>query len=253
MPGYTNPQSLNRYSYVNNSPLNYTDPSGHVACQTHEDCLDMGTTPGGGYPAPQPEHDNNDQEEGDFCDLILGCENPDAGIFCDHTSCWYDASVNISGTTADPAIYLSLAAGGWASGLVSDIGWLGLYNCLRVPSCARIIASTSGLTVYRVWGGNPDEPGINYSGPYGASWTPIPPNVTERLFGTTFRSIAGLPDINNTGRFLSTGTISDISVVSEIQSATPISPNAGGLLEYIIFNAQNVINLTGVQGNNPPF
>jgi hypothetical protein len=27
---YANPQSLNRYSYVNNNPLRYTDPTGHV-------------------------------------------------------------------------------------------------------------------------------------------------------------------------------------------------------------------------------
>lgn len=29
VPGGGNPQNLNRYSYVNNSPLNYTDSSGH--------------------------------------------------------------------------------------------------------------------------------------------------------------------------------------------------------------------------------
>ena len=29
MPGFANPQNLNRYSYVGNSPLNYTDPTGH--------------------------------------------------------------------------------------------------------------------------------------------------------------------------------------------------------------------------------
>ena len=29
--GPVNPQSLNRYSYVNNNPLNYVDPSGHTA------------------------------------------------------------------------------------------------------------------------------------------------------------------------------------------------------------------------------
>jgi hypothetical protein len=29
VPGYTNPQSLNRYSYVVNNPLRYTDPTGH--------------------------------------------------------------------------------------------------------------------------------------------------------------------------------------------------------------------------------
>jgi hypothetical protein len=30
IPSYTNPQDLNRYSYVNNNPLRYTDPTGHM-------------------------------------------------------------------------------------------------------------------------------------------------------------------------------------------------------------------------------
>jgi len=30
IPSYTNPQDLNRYSYVNNNPLRYADPSGHM-------------------------------------------------------------------------------------------------------------------------------------------------------------------------------------------------------------------------------
>ena len=30
MPGPGNPQSLNRFAYVNNNPLRYTDPSGHI-------------------------------------------------------------------------------------------------------------------------------------------------------------------------------------------------------------------------------
>jgi RHS repeat-associated protein len=29
VPGYSNPQNLNRYSYVTNNPLRYTDPTGH--------------------------------------------------------------------------------------------------------------------------------------------------------------------------------------------------------------------------------
>ncbi|MCZ7672037.1 MAG: hypothetical protein M5U34_35375 [Chloroflexi bacterium] len=38
MPNPTNPQSLNRYSYVRNSPLNLTDPTGHRECDGSNDC-----------------------------------------------------------------------------------------------------------------------------------------------------------------------------------------------------------------------
>jgi len=30
VPGYANPQNLNRFSYVTNNPLRYTDPTGHM-------------------------------------------------------------------------------------------------------------------------------------------------------------------------------------------------------------------------------
>jgi hypothetical protein len=30
--GAANPQNLNRYTYVNNNPLNHTDPTGHFVC-----------------------------------------------------------------------------------------------------------------------------------------------------------------------------------------------------------------------------
>jgi hypothetical protein len=32
VPGYANPQNLNRYSYVLNNPIRYNDPSGHIIC-----------------------------------------------------------------------------------------------------------------------------------------------------------------------------------------------------------------------------
>jgi hypothetical protein len=40
--GPSNPQALNRYSYVQNNPLKYTDPSGHVSYTTNDqDVLDL--------------------------------------------------------------------------------------------------------------------------------------------------------------------------------------------------------------------
>jgi hypothetical protein len=40
VPGYDNPQNLNRYSYVLNNPLRYTDPTGHRQSEDYQgSCL----------------------------------------------------------------------------------------------------------------------------------------------------------------------------------------------------------------------
>jgi RHS repeat-associated protein len=47
VPNPTNPQSYNRYTYVRNSPLNFTDPTGHRECESDLACDGVGsqTTP----------------------------------------------------------------------------------------------------------------------------------------------------------------------------------------------------------------
>jgi RHS repeat-associated protein len=59
VPGYTNPQNLNRFSYVRNNPLRYIDPSGHVitdpvGCHVRG-CPDPAPAPSPRDPDPEPE------------------------------------------------------------------------------------------------------------------------------------------------------------------------------------------------------
>ncbi len=45
MPQPGNVLVWDRYAYVNNNPVRYTDPSGHVACSGYQDCHPVGKRP----------------------------------------------------------------------------------------------------------------------------------------------------------------------------------------------------------------
>ena len=47
--GAGNPQASNRYAFVFNNPLKFTDPSGHRACQNRDDCYESSETPNGSH------------------------------------------------------------------------------------------------------------------------------------------------------------------------------------------------------------
>jgi hypothetical protein len=62
VPGYANPQSLNRFSYTLNNPLRYTDPTGHWAdpgCGSGEGC----ELPPGGDPEDPFKDERNKQDQ----------------------------------------------------------------------------------------------------------------------------------------------------------------------------------------------
>ncbi len=66
VPGFANPQNLNRYSYVGNSPLNYTDPSGHMQVQDGPQDDDFSQSDFDDYvPLPDPGSNENGNEDGD--------------------------------------------------------------------------------------------------------------------------------------------------------------------------------------------
>jgi hypothetical protein len=52
IPDPSNPQALNRYSYVLNRPVNFNDPTGHVECEPGTGCRPPGSTGSGGTHIP---------------------------------------------------------------------------------------------------------------------------------------------------------------------------------------------------------
>ena len=83
MPGYANPQNLNRYSYVRNNPLRYTDPTGHYCVEENGngnvirvDCESSEPIGGGGGGNGGGDHDDDDDNE-DYCSTHpASCELP---------------------------------------------------------------------------------------------------------------------------------------------------------------------------------
>ncbi len=68
VPGYTDPQNLNRFSYVKNNPLRYIDPTGHKCVSTGPgDCLNDNLKPingAGGLTLPKKKPGNNNNNGG---------------------------------------------------------------------------------------------------------------------------------------------------------------------------------------------
>jgi hypothetical protein len=65
VPGYTNPQSLNRYSYVLNNPLRYTDPSGHMQCEEYQGACLSENQMTQVWNHPQNHNNKDDDDKGD--------------------------------------------------------------------------------------------------------------------------------------------------------------------------------------------
>jgi len=139
VPNQFNPQSLNRYSYVLNNPLKYTDPTGHMQA-----CADGDIGGGCGLPGiyvpPEPSEppDSDLQKE----KTAKAAANTAAllNLFAFDVSV---AGLVVVGTTTSAGTALQPGGGttvGLATGLLS-------YQFFNVVENALGVAST-GLTIY---------------------------------------------------------------------------------------------------------
>ncbi len=267
-----NPQSFNRYSYVLNNPLRYTDPTGHVECEGVWGCItayagaawdwvkDTASSAwntltgwfGGGSGADGGGNDWFGQQFGQGtggaaladcpgCSVLerfspTRAPKPAGNLLACHDNC--------------PGVFGGPVEGGHSPAPppqdeISDPSFFGdpfTYLGLGVGGLGArgaAKATSAGTRVFRVWG---DE-----AKPFGSSWTTVDPRTVPN-----FRSGAGLPD-QNSGRFVSEGRLRDATGVTYGQ-APPINPNhTGGLPELKIPHPQTQVDLDRVSGANPEF
>jgi len=163
-----NPQALDRYAYALNSPLKYTDPTGHKACsdidRNGECVVDLDWRPG--QSQRNPESDTEDpiqvtQEEAmkmaidvegkSWAELSVG----ERAIFL--AAGWSPAEYrelaggnapSVEGTLQDPGLWLAVgAAGGMNGPALYETGQALVYEaavwCFMTPLCAPLLGVPS--------------------------------------------------------------------------------------------------------------
>ena len=228
--------NINLYHYGLNNPLRYVDPTGQFSAET-----------GGKYDRFQ----SSNIQTGDwFVNDVLTEVNNVSGYLLNtvlnglggmgegldyavERAHWLVTDV-LGGSEGDfEALALRFALSG---GSLSQSGRLS--SAAKIGTEVESSAVSSGTKVYRIWG--------NEAKASGRSWTTVDPRTVPN-----YRNAAGLPK-QNTGRFLSEGTLSDTRGVS-LKSADPLHGNAGGLPEVVVPKPESQIMLENVQGLNPEF
>jgi RHS repeat-associated protein len=265
-----NPQSWNRYAYAVDDPVNRSDPSGLGSspdCGADDVfCIMLADDDGGGGggadigPSTVISDDSGNQ-------TVVPDTLPCVSGGCTYTvTPTFDVSLNPAAQTVlgqagteTQGLPGLIATGTGAAiigavGLPALIGAIGTTGTVAAAGTVGVAAAEGpagqevanqavdvGTTVYRVYGGGSTA----FGNPSGSYWTTVDPTTVSN-----YANAAGLPT-TNTGQFMITGTINDMTGATT-GTAAPIGAMTGGLPEVVVPNAACQITVICVMGLNPP-
>ncbi len=268
VPEPGDPQSLNRFSYVNNNPLRYTDPTGHYLLLEDAagdfSAFALYWTAQTGYRILSGgSHFRNYYERAYGNYYLSGMRtrlppNPGGAFGSSVIGSATNAFREVEGGYARPSHSVTIVADPLlVAGLSSAAARVTRDALSRAlaAACAADRQPTeprAGAIVYRVYGTDPDDPDTPGAGPMGHSWTTVDPSSVPNYREAAGLLSGGRSGIRNTGRFVIVGRLTDPSGV-QVRSALALDGNPGGMLELIVPEPASQIEIIGVYGLNPPY
>jgi RHS repeat-associated protein len=232
IPDQTNPQAWDRYAYALNNPVRYTDPNGHsVDCAVGEQYCQAGKL-------NITKRANDSYLNKKFKDKRNGGTTYWQQLSAEDRSIlseghWDEGGFNDNGEVSkadllhDPAVYVSLAFGGWATGLLETSFWGAATSCISSAICSTITGTAAGTE---------------------AAETAIPdltPEKLEHVFGNQEHKLdALLESFKGNQQAAFTATYQEFAAVAENYSQTELASG----IPVIVGNAIVVVRGAIVNG-----
>ncbi len=234
VPSPGNPQALNRYSYVNNNPLKYVDPSGHIGIPGVQGFIQLLQDTANNFASATHAYNAGERRPGVLALHATGGTKLLVNQAEAVNQLNQDTNVVFSQAPLEERLPHCVHLGVWATETAATVVGVGQLAKAGVGALqgqgAAAVASESepqvGQKVYRVFG--------NRAKAYGRSWTPIDPRTVP-----DYADAAGLFP-GNAGKYLSEGVLTDIKGIN-VMEALPAPGRTGGLTEYVIPDPKNQV------------